>query len=174
MPDSVLHQLSARDRALLLRCALAQEAPRRARLFWLGITHLGGTGPSLLAAGLPLLACCRLHEAAKLALLSLVISHVVVQLIKRTVVRARPGAVERASALVSPPDRFSLPSGHSAASMSVALSYALFSPSWAALLLLLAFLVGFSRVRLRVHYPSDVIVGQTIAALTVAAVSVAL
>jgi undecaprenyl-diphosphatase len=120
------------------------------------------------------LACCRLHEAAELALLSLVISHVVVQLIKRTVVRARPGAVERARALVSPPDRFSLPSGHSAASMSVALSYALFYPSWAALLLLLAFLVGFSRVRLRVHYPSDVIVGQMIAALTVAAVSVVL
>jgi undecaprenyl-diphosphatase len=174
MPGTVLLQLSARDRALLLRCALTQDAPRRARLMWLGITHLGGTGPSLLAAGLPLLACCRLHEAAKLAVLSLVISHVVVQFIKRTVARTRPATVERLVSLVSEPDRFSLPSGHSAASMSVALSYGMFYPLWAAPLLLLALLVGFSRVRLRVHYPSDVVVGQMIAALTATVLAILL
>jgi membrane-associated phospholipid phosphatase len=50
--------------------------------------------------------------------------------------------------------------------MSVALSYVLVFPGWAVPLLSLAFLVGFSRVCLRVHYPSDVIVGQLIAALT--------
>jgi undecaprenyl-diphosphatase len=50
--------------------------------------------------------------------------------------------------------------------MSVALVYGAAFPVWAAPLLLLALLVGFSRVRLRVHYPSDVLVGQLIAGLS--------
>jgi undecaprenyl-diphosphatase len=166
MPGPVLLQLSTRDRALLLRCALTQNAPRWARVMWRGITHLGGTGPAILAAGLPWFACCSLHQASKLALLSLVGSHLLVQLIKRTVGRSRPAAVERFVTLVGEPDRFSFPSGHSTAAMSVALSYALVFPMWAVPLLLLALLVGFSRICLRVHYPSDVIVGQLIAALT--------
>ena len=37
---------------------------------------------------------------------------------------------------------------------------------WAGPLLLLALLVGFSRVRLAVHYPSDVVIGQVIAMVT--------
>jgi undecaprenyl-diphosphatase len=134
---------------------------------WRGITHLGGTGPAILAAGLPWFACCSLHQASKLALLSLVGSHLLVQLIKRTVGRSRPAAAERFVTLVGEPDRFSFPSGHSTASMSVALSYALVFPAWAVPLLVLALLVGVSRVCLRVHYPSDVIVGQLIAGLTV-------
>jgi undecaprenyl-diphosphatase len=171
MPGTVLLQLSAHDRALLLRCALTQDAPRWARYIWRGITHLGGTGPSILAAGLPWFACCSLHQASKLALLSLVSSHLLVQLIKRTVGRSRPAAVERLVSLVSEPDRFSFPSGHSTASMSVALSYALVFPWWAVPLLALALLVGFSRVCLRVHYPSDVIVGQLIAGVTAISLS---
>jgi undecaprenyl-diphosphatase len=43
-------------------------------------------------------------------------------------------------------------------------------PVWAGPLLLLALLVGFSRVRLAVHYPSDVVIGQMIAILTAAGV----
>ena len=166
MPGPVLLQLSAHDRALLLRCALTQDAPGWARAMWRGITHLGGTGPSILAAGLPWFACCSLHEASKLAMVSLVSSHLLVQLIKRTVGRSRPATMERIVALVSEPDRFSFPSGHSTASMSVALAYAVAFPGWGLPLVLLALLIGFSRVCLRVHYPSDVVVGQMIAALT--------
>jgi undecaprenyl-diphosphatase len=172
MAGQLLIQLGAHDRALMLRCALTHDAPRGARLAWRTITHLGGTGPSLLAAGLPWFACCELHEASKLALLTVILSHLVVQLVKRTVVRSRPAKVEQFVSLVTEPDCFSFPSGHAAAAMSVAIVYGVAFPAWAVPLLLLALLVGFSRVRLRVHYPSDVLVGQLIAVGTVILLSV--
>ena len=166
MTRQLLLQLGARDRALLLRCALPHDSARGPRLFWLGITHLGGTGPAILAAGLPWFACCELHEGSRLALLTLILSHAVVQLIKRTVSRARPSTVDRLVSLVAEPDRFSFPSGHATAAMSVALGYGTAFPAWSMPLLLVALLVGFSRVRLRVHYPSDVLVGQLLAIIT--------
>jgi undecaprenyl-diphosphatase len=150
----------------MLRCAIPPTAPRLSRAVWIAITHLGGSGPSLLAAALPWLAGGALQQASKLSLATLVVSHLIVQIVKRTVVRSRPAKVERFVSLVTEPDCFSFPSGHATASMSVALVYGAAFPVWAAPLLLLALLIGFSRVRLRVHYPSDVLVGQLIAAAT--------
>jgi undecaprenyl-diphosphatase len=150
----------------MLRCAIPPTAPRVSRAVWTAITHLGGTGPSLLSAGLPWLAGGALQQASKVALATVLLSHLIVQVVKRTVVRSRPAKVERFVSLVTEPDCFSFPSGHATASMSVALVYGAAFPVWAAPLLLLALLVGFSRVRLRVHYPSDVLVGQLIAGAT--------
>lgn len=63
----------------------------------------------------------------------------------------------------SPPDRFSFPSGHATAALSVALSYAWFYPSLAAPIIAISAAVGASRVFLGVHYPGDVAAGQAIA-----------
>jgi undecaprenyl-diphosphatase len=172
MTAPLLVRLGAHDRALMLRCAISPGAPRASRVGWAAVTHLGGTGPSLAAAGLPWLACCELRQAGELALATLVISHLLVQLVKRTVGRNRPSTWGDLCAAVREPDRFSFPSGHATASLAVALAYALVFPLWAGPLLLLALLVGFSRVRLGVHYPSDVVVGQLLAALTAAGVAV--
>jgi undecaprenyl-diphosphatase len=165
MPEQLMLQLGARDRSLMQRFALAPESPRTARRFWLAITHLGGTGPSLAVAGLPWFACCALHQASRLALLTLILLHIVVQVLKRTVLRTRP-TVDGFGIPIRVPDPFSFPSGHSAASMSVAIGYGAVFPIGAAPLLFLAALVGFSRVRLGVHYPSDVLVGQLLAIAT--------
>jgi undecaprenyl-diphosphatase len=166
----LLVRLGAQDRALMLRCAISPAAPRAARAGWAAITHLGGAPLSLAAAGLPWFACCALHEASGLALITLVASHLLVQLVKRTVGRGRPSFACDVSAAVPEPDRYSFPSGHATASLAVALSYGVMFPVWAGPLLLLALLVGFSRVRLAVHYPSDVVIGQMISIATSAGV----
>jgi undecaprenyl-diphosphatase len=166
MTGHLLVRLDARDRALMLRCAITPAASRRSRLAWTAVTHLGGTGPTVAAAIVPWFQCCDLHTASRLALTTLVASHVAVQLVKRTVVRARPGESGFRAAVVAEPDRFSFPSGHAAASMSVALGYGVTFPLLALPLLFLALLIGFSRVRLGVHFPGDVLVGQAIALTT--------
>jgi undecaprenyl-diphosphatase len=173
MTAPLLVRLGAHDRALMLRCAISPAAPRASRLGWAAITHLGGTGPSVLVAGLPWFACCALHQASELALQTLMISHLLVQLMKRTVGRGRPSEVWQGAAMVREPDRFSFPSGHATAAMSVALGYGTVFPGWAVPLVGMALVVGFSRVRLGVHYPSDVLVGQLLAAMTAAVVAAA-
>jgi undecaprenyl-diphosphatase len=127
------------------------------------LTHLGGARATL-GAGLALLpfggATARLGLTV---LLANVLSHAAVQVLKRTVVRGRPcDAGGRPLALVDLPDPFSFPSGHTAAATAVATSVALAQPVLAPLVMPLAALVGYSRVRLRVHHLSDVLAGAAL------------
>lgn len=162
MQSSLLLAMDRTDRALFVRCAGRMRGAWC--LAWTLLTHLGGTVVSVAAAMLPLLlADGDLQRAAQHAFATLVISHLGVQLMKRTVTRPRPSHTEGWVALVREPDRFSFPSGHSTAAMAVCFSYALAFPTVAVPLVILAGLVGASRVFLGVHYPGDVLVGQLLA-----------
>jgi undecaprenyl-diphosphatase len=161
----VLTRLDARDRALFTRWAIAEPTHRWRRL-WTAITHLGGVWSSIAAATVPLLLGGRIAHAAAQALATLAISHLIVQLIKRTVGRPRPSRVVDRSNLIIEPDRFSFPSGHAAAAMAVGFMYGCAYPQLALPLILLATAVGMSRVVLGVHYPGDVLVGQILAIVT--------
>lgn len=160
---SWLHHLDARDRALFTRWALSPSASPRPRRFWMLITHAGGArgaiGTCLAALTLPMVSVALVWRT----LLLLGCSHLVVQVVKRTVGRPRPSARMSFEALIHVPDRFSFPSGHACAAMAVAVGFAAAFPLCTLPLLIIACVVGFSRVALGVHYPGDVLVGQAIA-----------
>jgi undecaprenyl-diphosphatase len=163
---SLLARIDARDRALFLRCTFAATSSRVNLFLWTLLTHLGSAPCSIAAALLPLLIGGPLAPAARQALATLTLSHLLVQMVKRTVGRPRPSRGVLGATLVVEPDRFSFPSGHSAAAMSVAIAYAVAYPSLAVPFVVVAALVGMSRVFLGVHYPGDVLMGQLLAALT--------
>lgn len=170
MTSTLFVRLDARDRALLMRWAIGDTTPRAVRVFWLTVTRLGGVVCSIGIALLPLMLDELGRSLAVDALTTLAVSHLAVQLVKRTVSRPRPSRTSAHAAIIADPDRFSFPSGHSAAAMSVAFAYAMAYPGLAAPILVVALIVGLSRVALGVHYPGDVLVGQMLALLAGAVV----
>lgn len=61
--------------------------------------------------------------------------------------------------IVSRPDSYSFPSGHTSSAFAAAFAAMFYNRKWGSLVMVLAFLMGFSRIYVEVHYPSDVIAG---------------
>lgn len=163
----LLARLDSHDRALYQWLLLAHDARLRSRLLWTGLTHLGGATLAITLVLIPLFVARGVwHEGAVMGAWTLLLSHLLVQVAKRHTTRPRPSVREGLHWHVAAPDAFSFPSGHSCAAMAVAFAYSLAVPAMSLPLLVLAVLVGFSRVRLGVHYPGDVIAGQAIAVIT--------
>mgnify|MGYP001269204119 CR=1 FL=1 len=91
-------------------------------------------------------------------------------IIKNTVCRERPFEnFNETKTLVDPPDKFSFPSGHTAAAFLFCIIISSFFPVAIYLLIPWAILVGMSRVFLGMHYLTDIIAGSilgTISALS--------
>lgn len=84
-------------------------------------------------------------------------------LLKNSCKRNRPQqAIQNFQSVITPADRFSFPSGHTSAAFMVATLLAYFWPSLLVVLYLWAVAVGFSRVLLGVHFPTDTLIGAAL------------
>lgn len=165
-----LQRLDARDRALFARWALQRSHSARSTTLWIVVTHLGSAWCTIALSLAPFVGEGPLQDAGAVPLIMVIASHLAIQGVKRSIARPRPSCSHVWAFPIDEPDRFSFPSGHSAAAMAVALGFAYRFPDLAAPLVMLAVLVGLSRVVLGVHFPGDVIVGQLIAFATAIAV----
>lgn len=82
---------------------------------------------------------------------------------KKTIKRERPFVkLAEASCSLTPSDKFSLPSGHTAGACVMASIITVFFPGSEMYMFSWAALVGLSRVMLGVHYPSDILAGAVL------------
>ena len=91
------------------------------------------------------------------------------KIIKRRIARPRPYRnCPGIRACGHPLDEFSFPSGHTLHSVAFALILVSYYPHWGIVVWPFTVLVAVSRVVLGLHYPSDVVVGAAVGALTAA------
>ncbi len=155
----------------LLRAVILQRRPVLDRVMR-AVTHLADWPVSVtLALALSFGAVPSLQGAGQRAALTLLSAHLLVEVLKRVFSRERPQLGTGMAWLVTVPDRFSFPSGHATAAMSIAAPVALaLGWPWSLAVVGVAVAVGISRCYLGVHYPGDVAAGWALSLLTLAGV----
>lgn len=137
-------------------------------LYFRTVTNLGGAIIEItVVLMMLLLANGGLRVVGLASALSLTVSHLIVQILKKFFPRKRPYLkVSGAKYPINPLTDHSFPSGHTTAVFSVIIPLILYMPSVGLLLLPVAFSVAVSRVFLGLHYPSDVLAGICLGSMT--------
>ncbi|MEF9916730.1 MAG: phosphatase PAP2 family protein [Lachnospiraceae bacterium] len=132
---------------------------------WKIITSLANSGWFWIALSTVLLVPKKTRAAGFLALLSLGIGFLITNVwLKNMVARPRPYVeIDALTILIRAPHDFSFPSGHTCSSFAAAgVYYKMLPKKFGVAALVLAGLIGFSRLYLGVHYPTDVLGGLMI------------
>ena len=133
--------------------------------FFTAVTTLGNAGIIWIFLTVLLLAQKKTRRIGWMCLLALAGSLVINNMIlKNLVARPRPyEMVEGLMPLIARPSDYSFPSGHTGSSFAAAaVLYGQLPKKWGIAALVLAVLMGISRLYLGVHYPSDVLAGALI------------
>lgn len=115
-----------------------------------------------------LLVFRKTRSTGVLILLSMAVAYLIGEVgIKNMVCRLRPCVVDSSVSLaLEIPRSYSFPSGHTASSFAAASAVFSVNKKWGAGALCVAALVGFSRLYLFVHFPSDVLLGMLLGVLS--------
>ncbi len=136
------------------------------------ITRLGDGGILWIAIAVALLCFKKTRKIGITVGLGLIITTILGnEILKKIFERPRPFATEGAllqgdELLVKQPGQFSFPSGHTGSSFAAAVSIFLYNKRFGIPALIMAALIGFSRLYVYVHFPSDVIVGAAVGTLS--------
>lgn len=134
--------------------------------FWKAVTSLADKGWFWLAASFLLLFFKKTRAVGVASLLSIAVCFFITNMVlKGWVARPRPDDVMAAiEPLIRTPRDFSFPSGHTTVSFACALvCFRMLPGKYGIPALVLAGMIGFSRLYLGVHYPSDVLGGFLVA-----------
>lgn len=130
------------------------------------LSRIGNAGAVWLAAAIFLGYNRHTRSFAFMLFFSMVLAHIISQILKPIIGRPRPFVQNPGvHLLIHTPGGYSCPSGHSASSFAAATVIWLFSSRFGTAALVLALLIAFSRVFLFVHYPSDTILGSLLGVL---------
>ena len=133
------------------------------------LTTLGNAGILWIVLSVAMLCVPRTRRAGGLALVAMGICYLCNDmLIKELVARPRPFVtVPELLPMVDPPGSWSFPSGHTCSSFAAAGIWCrTLGRTWMkAAAVVLAALMGFSRLFVGVHYPTDVLVGMCVGIL---------
>lgn len=136
---------------------------------FIGFTNLGNGGILWLVVSLILICFKKTRKIGITCGISLLIGFLITNItLKNLVARVRPFyTIDGLTTLISYPKDYSFPSGHTtswfASSTGIFLTT---NKKFSCILLILAVVMGFSRLYVGVHYPTDVIAGIIIGVLS--------
>ena len=132
----------------------------------IGITMLGDAGIFWIILAIGLIFTKKTRKCGILMLLSMIMGLILGNgILKNIIARSRPCWIDPSiRLLISNPEDFSFPSGHTLASFEAAIMIFLHNKKWGTVALVIATLISFSRLYLFVHFPTDILGGILLAA----------
>ena len=131
------------------------------------ITNLGSAGIIWIILTVVCLIIPRTRKVGWVMAASLIVGLILCNgILKNLVARTRPCDVNKSiQLLIKRPWDYSFPSGHTSASFAAATAIYAIDRRWGAAAYVLAALIGFSRLYLGVHFPTDVLAGAVVGIL---------